>query len=89
MIPIAPRQNRRSRVQESAPALHCRAPEPPSTPHTFSGRVVIAIIPSVLVYSIASFIWPEGYVKYVVAVLAWLCIMWWTIPHQRPGDVIM
>ena len=66
-----------------------RAPEPLSLIMPFSARAIIAIFPSVLVYSIASFIWPEGYVKYVVAVLAWLCIMWWTIPHQRPGDPII
>ena len=69
-----------------------REPEPLSyylTP--FFLRAFIAIVPSVLFfYPIASFIWPEGYVKYVVAVLAWLCIMWWSrFRGQRPGDVIM
>ena len=66
-----------------------REPEPLSAIAPFSFRAFIAIFPSLLVYSIASFIWPEGYVKYVVAVLAWLCIMWWTIPHQRPGHPII
>ena len=72
-----------------------REPEPlsatyPVSKYFFFVRAFIAIYPSLLVYSIASFIWPEGYVKYVVAVLAWLWFMWWSrFRGQRPGYPIV
>ena len=67
-----------------------REPEPLYYPTPFFWRALIIATVSYPVYVIASFIWPQGYVKYIVAVLAWLWLMWVTrFRGQRPGYPII